>query len=87
MGSHQVLQGNSSIESRARDIAGEGPAAGGNTPASAQPITGGITMELVKDFCYVVKEGIVCVEVFSITENRWKYVTVNYFEKHCKLMK
>jgi len=51
------------------------------------PITGGITMELVKDFCYVVKEGIVCVEVFSITENRWKYVTADYFEKHCKLMK
>ncbi len=44
-------------------------------------------MELVKDFCYVVKEGIVCVEIFSITENRWKYVTADYFEKHCKLMK
>jgi len=46
-----------------------------------------VTMELVKDFSYVVKEGIVCVQLFSITENRWKYVTVDYFEKHCKLMK
>ena len=63
------------------------PGPGSKAPRSAQPITGGITMELVKDFCYVVKEGIVCVEVFSITENRWKYITVDYFEKHCKLMK
>jgi len=43
-------------------------------------------MELIKEFSYLVKEGIVCVEVFSITENRWKYVTTDYFEKHCKLM-
>ena len=49
-------------------------------------LTGGITMELIKEFCYVVKQGIVCVEVFSMTENRWKYVSTDYFEKHCKLM-
>ena len=46
-----------------------------------------MTKELVKEFAYVVKDGIVCVNIFSITENRWKYVTPEYFEKHCKLMK
>lgn len=41
--------------------------------------------ELIKDFSYVVKEGMVCVMVFSITYNIWKYVTCEYFEKKCQL--
>jgi len=42
--------------------------------------------ELVKEFAYVVKDDKVCVDIFSITENRWKYVTPKYFEKHCILL-
>ena len=42
-------------------------------------------MEKIKDWSYVVKEGMVVVMVYSLDWNMWKYVTTNYFEKNCIL--
>jgi len=42
-------------------------------------------MEKIKDFTYCVKEGMVVVNVYSLTYNIWKYVTTEYFEKRCIL--